>query len=191
MFLQLIFFPLQSKGIYGGVQVNGNIIIERSDENKRYYGHAVKAKDILLGGAVAIPESAQILTTVIEAAEGKEVDMSTLPANINIAPSEESGGAKDEEELAAMSTTNPDGTTASPTTTSPTRSRSIIPAVDGSPSSIDPDHPEEVIKRPSISSSTPPPRPPRRFIGSPSASPRSSAELNRENGENAYDGSKY
>lgn len=173
--------------------MNGNIVIERSDENKRYYGHAVKAKEILLGGAVAIPESAQILTTVIEAAEGKQVDLSSLPSNIDIAPSDESSGAKNEEELAEInansnaSDANSDGTITNGT--SPNTSPRRLPSV-GSPRAIDPEHPEELIRKPSISS-TPPPRPPRRFVGSPSNSPRNSSEINRETMESQDGQSRY
>ncbi|KZO98361.1 hypothetical protein CALVIDRAFT_41244 [Calocera viscosa TUFC12733] len=40
----------KSKGLYGGLQVDGNIMIERTDENARaYYKPGVKAKDILAG----------------------------------------------------------------------------------------------------------------------------------------------
>src|ERR1700753_3404502 len=36
-----IFTYLKSRGFYAGVQVDGTIIIERSDENARFYGRTV------------------------------------------------------------------------------------------------------------------------------------------------------
>jgi len=171
-----VYSYVKSKGIYGGIQVNGNIIIERGDENARYYGHPVKAKDILLGGAVAIPESAQVLHIVIEAAEGKEVDLSELPSDINISPSDQSGGAADEDELEAAKMAEGASDQSFPTLIE-TR-RSSLPS---SPRDIDPDEPDEKIKlRPSSAATPPPPRPPRRFVGSRSPSPKTSPRTSME-----------
>jgi len=170
-----VYSYIKSKGIYGGVQINGNIILERSDENARYYGHAVKAKEILLGGAVAIPESAEVLHTCIAAAEGKEVDLSVLPIDINVSPSDQSGGVADDDELAAAQTADQTVDPANP----PALPRRNVPPIPTSPRHVDPEHPDEQIKKSSPSTSpNPPPRPPRRFVGqgSPSPSPRASME---------------
>ncbi|OAV93212.1 hypothetical protein, variant [Puccinia triticina 1-1 BBBD Race 1] len=87
-----VFSYTKSKGIYGGFQLDGNIIIERTDENARFYGRKVKAEQILQGGAVAVPRAASGLIAVIDAAEGKTYDPEDFPQSIDVAPSEESTG---------------------------------------------------------------------------------------------------
>ncbi|KAJ5737492.1 uncharacterized protein N7483_002617 [Penicillium malachiteum] len=42
---------MKSKGLYAGVAVDGTIIIERSDENERFYGERISVTDILNGKA--------------------------------------------------------------------------------------------------------------------------------------------
>ncbi|KAA1103910.1 hypothetical protein PGT21_004367 [Puccinia graminis f. sp. tritici] len=87
-----VFSYTKSKGIYGGLQLDGNIIEERTDENARFYGRKVKAEQILQGGAVAVPRAASGLIAVIDAAEGKAYDPEDFPPSIDVAPSEESMG---------------------------------------------------------------------------------------------------
>ncbi|KAI9616009.1 hypothetical protein H4Q26_011261 [Puccinia striiformis f. sp. tritici PST-130] len=87
-----IFSYTKSKEIYGGLQLDGNIILEREDENARFYGRKVKAEQILQGGAVAVPRHASGLIAVIDAAEGNAYDPSDFPEPIDVAPSEESTG---------------------------------------------------------------------------------------------------
>jgi len=87
-----VFSYTKSKGIYGGLQLDGNIIIERTAENARFYGRKVKAEQILQGGAVAVPRAASGLIAVIDAAEGKAYDAEDFPMSIDVAPSEESKG---------------------------------------------------------------------------------------------------
>ncbi|KAF8315721.1 hypothetical protein DL93DRAFT_2166678 [Clavulina sp. PMI_390] len=38
---------VKGKGLYGGLQVDGNIIIQRQHENGRFYGRAIQSKEIL------------------------------------------------------------------------------------------------------------------------------------------------
>lgn len=64
---------IKSRGLYGGVQVDGNILIERSDENTRFYGRKIRAKEILAGG-IDRPLEADILVATIESAEGRHVE---------------------------------------------------------------------------------------------------------------------
>lgn len=100
-----VFSYIKSKGIYGGLQLDGNIIVERSDENARFYGRKVKAEQILQGGAVAVPRAASGLIAVIDAAEGKLFDPEDFPEQIDLAPSEESAGVstiRDSRSKAAM-----------------------------------------------------------------------------------------
>ncbi|KNZ59359.1 hypothetical protein VP01_174g5 [Puccinia sorghi] len=87
-----VFSYTKSKGIYGGLQLDGNIIVERTEENARFYGRKVKAEQILQGGAVAVPRAASGLIAVIDAAEGKAYDADDFPESIDVAPSEESNG---------------------------------------------------------------------------------------------------
>lgn len=91
---------VKSKGLYGGAQVDGkplrplfvpssysylaaigrptircvpsgNIIIERSDENKRFYGRPIKASEILdLHSRTEVPAGSEPLHIAIAAAEG-------------------------------------------------------------------------------------------------------------------------
>lgn len=50
----------------------GNIIIERSDENKRFYGRAIKASEILSEDSrVEVPPGTEQLHIAIAAAEGQ------------------------------------------------------------------------------------------------------------------------
>lgn len=69
---------LKSRGFYAGVQVDGTIVIERTDENERFYGERIKVADILAGKARHPPYEIKTLMTTIEAAQGDNVDESTL-----------------------------------------------------------------------------------------------------------------
>lgn len=69
---------LKSRGFYAGVQVDGTIVIERTDENERFYGERIKVADILAGKARHPPYEIRTLMTTIEAAQGDNVDESTL-----------------------------------------------------------------------------------------------------------------
>ncbi|PGH12232.1 hypothetical protein AJ79_04412 [Helicocarpus griseus UAMH5409] len=71
---------LKSRGFYAGVQVDGTIIIERSDENERFYGERIPVADILAGKAKHPPLSIKALMQTIKAAQGDtNVDEESLP----------------------------------------------------------------------------------------------------------------
>ncbi|OAX79142.1 hypothetical protein ACJ72_06541 [Emergomyces africanus] len=71
---------LKSRGLYAGVQVDGTIIIERSDENERFYGERIPVADILAGKAKHPPASIGVLMQTIKAAQGDtDVDENMLP----------------------------------------------------------------------------------------------------------------
>lgn len=71
---------LKSRGFYAGVQVDGTIIIERSDENERYYGERIGVADILAGKAKHVPYTTKTLMETIKAAQGDtDVDETALP----------------------------------------------------------------------------------------------------------------
>jgi hypothetical protein len=59
----------KSKGLYAGIQLDGSVVIERSDENERFYGRKIKAAE-LIQGHVKRPISTDALVVTIEIAEG-------------------------------------------------------------------------------------------------------------------------
>ncbi|KAL8778859.1 MAG: hypothetical protein Q9213_007213 [Squamulea squamosa] len=69
---------LKSRGFYAGVQVDGTIVIERTDENERFYGERIKVADILAGKVRHPPYEVRTLMSTIKAAQGDNIDESTL-----------------------------------------------------------------------------------------------------------------
>jgi lipid-binding SYLF domain-containing protein len=57
-----------SKGLYGGVSMDGSVISTRDDWNTAYYGRAVTPTDILVLNTVSNPGSAELRETVARAA---------------------------------------------------------------------------------------------------------------------------
>jgi Las17-binding protein actin regulator len=75
-----IFTYLKSRGFYAGVQIDGTILIERTDENERFYGYRLPAQEILAGKVRHPPLEIQTLMQTIKAAQGDgDVDESLLP----------------------------------------------------------------------------------------------------------------
>ena len=54
----------RSQGLFGGLSVEGTVIVTRKDDNAAYYGKPVSAKDIL-SGEVAAPAGAKKLRQVL------------------------------------------------------------------------------------------------------------------------------
>jgi hypothetical protein len=74
-----VFTYLKSRGFYAGVQMDGTIIIERTDENERFYGEQIPVKDILAGKVRHPPYEIKKLMETIKAAQGdSNVDESLL-----------------------------------------------------------------------------------------------------------------
>ena len=72
---------LKSRGFYAGIQVDGTIVIERTDENEIFYGERIPVADILAGKARNPPRTKyRMLLETIRAAQGDKVDDSELPA---------------------------------------------------------------------------------------------------------------
>ena len=65
-----VFTYLKSRGFYAGVQVDGTIIVERTDENKRFYHQEISATDILAGKVRHRPPEVKMLMETLKAAEG-------------------------------------------------------------------------------------------------------------------------
>ncbi|KKY24150.1 hypothetical protein UCRPC4_g02616 [Phaeomoniella chlamydospora] len=82
---------LKSRGFYAGVQVDGTIVIERSDENERFYGERISVADILARNARYPPkEKYKVLMDTIRAAQGEEIDESLLPTPGEPTPGDQS-----------------------------------------------------------------------------------------------------
>lgn len=66
-----VFTYLKSRGFYAGIQVDGTVIVERSDENERFYGQKIPVADILAGKARHPPPEIKMLMETVKAAEGR------------------------------------------------------------------------------------------------------------------------
>jgi lipid-binding SYLF domain-containing protein len=72
---------LKSRGFYAGVQIDGTVVIERTDENERFYGERIPVADILAGKALHPPRASyHMLMQTIKAAQGDQIDDTDLPA---------------------------------------------------------------------------------------------------------------
>ncbi|KAI7221352.1 DUF500-domain-containing protein [Hortaea werneckii] len=71
---------MKSRGFYAGVQIDGTVIIERTDENERFYGERIPVKEILAGKAQHPPHEIRRLMETLKAAQGDtDVDESIIP----------------------------------------------------------------------------------------------------------------
>ncbi|KAL1612610.1 hypothetical protein SLS60_000839 [Paraconiothyrium brasiliense] len=100
-----VFTYMKSRGLYAGVQVDGTIIIERTDENERFYGERIAVGDILKGKARHPPYEIKRLHETIKAAQGdSDFDESMIPsepppADYEIeAPTDKTFGVPDKED---------------------------------------------------------------------------------------------
>ena len=83
-----IFSYVKSRGFYAGVALEGNMVIERTDENAKFYGYELSAQEIFAGKVRHAPkEQFQVLMDTLRAAQGDEVDESLLP-DAGVAPSD-------------------------------------------------------------------------------------------------------
>lgn len=76
-----VFSYMKSRGLYGGIQLDGTVIIERNDENARFYKERLGINDILAGNVKYIPAETRMLMEVVKEAEGrKDLDHGVLEA---------------------------------------------------------------------------------------------------------------
>ena len=76
-----VFTYLKSRGFYAGVQIDGTVVIERTDEDERFYGEKISAKDIVAGKAQSRQMELEGFMATLKAAEGdKDVDQRLLPS---------------------------------------------------------------------------------------------------------------
>lgn len=71
---------LKSRGFYAGVQIDGTVMIQRQDENARFYGEKLSVDEILSGKAKHPPHEIQGLLATIKAAQGDQIDENLLPS---------------------------------------------------------------------------------------------------------------
>ena len=69
-----VFNYMKSRGFYAGVQIDGTVIIERGDENERFYGQKLSVAEILAGKVRHEPYEIRTLMATIKAAQGDTVD---------------------------------------------------------------------------------------------------------------------
>jgi lipid-binding SYLF domain-containing protein len=75
-----LFTYMKSRGFYAGLQLDGTIIIERTDENERFYGERIGVKDILAGKVRHPPYEIRRLMETLKSAQGDtDVDESLIP----------------------------------------------------------------------------------------------------------------
>ena len=75
-----IFTYLKSRGFYAGVQIDGTVVVERTDEDEKFYGEKLSARDILAGKAQSREPELRSFLATLRAAEGENVDTKLLPA---------------------------------------------------------------------------------------------------------------
>jgi lipid-binding SYLF domain-containing protein len=68
-----VYSYMKSRGLYGGLQADGTVILQRPDANAAFYGRKVAVKQILNGEVQWPPASVQ-LREVARDAEGKSAD---------------------------------------------------------------------------------------------------------------------
>ncbi|KAF7114189.1 hypothetical protein CNMCM5793_007767 [Aspergillus hiratsukae] len=61
---------VKSRGFYAGAQIDGTILIERNDENERFYGRKVSVKEIMAGHVRTEDASVRMLTHTLHSAQG-------------------------------------------------------------------------------------------------------------------------
>lgn len=75
-----LFTYIKSRGFYAGLQLDGTIVIERTDENERFYGERIGVKDILAGKVRHPPYELKRLMETLKSAQGDAgVDESLIP----------------------------------------------------------------------------------------------------------------
>ncbi|GFF25154.1 isoform 3 of SH3 domain-containing YSC84-like protein 1 [Aspergillus udagawae] len=79
---------VKSRGFYAGAQIDGTILIERNDENERFYGRKVPVKEIVAGHVRTENPSVQMLTHTLHSAQGdKQFDLTPSGVAVPTGPS--------------------------------------------------------------------------------------------------------
>ncbi|PVH70930.1 DUF500-domain-containing protein [Cadophora sp. DSE1049] len=64
-----IFTYMKSRGVYCGMQLDATVIIERNDENARFYGERLPIDEIFAGRVKNVPSEASMLMEAVRRAE--------------------------------------------------------------------------------------------------------------------------
>lgn len=81
---------MKSRGLYGGIQFDGTVVIERNDENARFYGERLPISQILAGNVRRVPPQTRMLMEVVKEAEGRtDLDQAVLAEVHNQPPPSE------------------------------------------------------------------------------------------------------
>jgi lipid-binding SYLF domain-containing protein len=99
---------MKSKGLYAGIAVDGTIIIERTDENEKFYGERISVTDILAGKVRHPPDSIKTLHQTIKAAQGDTDVDETLVASPGETPGDMEVAAEDEQHFGVPDADDPD-----------------------------------------------------------------------------------
>ncbi|EKD18920.1 uncharacterized protein L3040_008140 [Drepanopeziza brunnea f. sp. 'multigermtubi'] len=85
-----MFSYVKSRGLYGGLQIDGTVIVERNDENARFYGERLPIADVIAGRIQNIPSQTRLLMEIVKQAEGRtDVDQRMIDqVNDDPAPSD-------------------------------------------------------------------------------------------------------
>ncbi|EJU01879.1 DUF500-domain-containing protein [Dacryopinax primogenitus] len=192
----------KSKGLYGGLQVDGNIMIERTDENARsYHKPGVKARDILAGDVYAPAWCAPLHQTIL-AASGHQTAIDQIPTGPSASEIEYSPPRRLEREpededdqvaRAEMEERMREFGIEDPHINVRRQSHDEFMVHEETPSSSAPQTPPTTTPGtpPTIKGSPAPPRPPRRFIApvpSRHLSDQSSSRLSTGSQSNYPDG---
>ncbi|KAH0548339.1 hypothetical protein GP486_007981 [Trichoglossum hirsutum] len=81
-----LFTYLKSRGFHSDVQIDGTVVVERSDENEKFYGERIGAADILMGKVRRPTRGVNSLLQTIKVVQGDE------DADVNVVPSGPSPG---------------------------------------------------------------------------------------------------
>jgi lipid-binding SYLF domain-containing protein len=65
---------MKSRGVYCGLQLDTTIIIERFNENARFYGKKISIDEIFAGQVTNVPLQAKMLMETVGRAEGRVYD---------------------------------------------------------------------------------------------------------------------
>lgn len=95
-----VFSYVKSRGLYAGAQLDGTIIVERNDENARFYGDALPIGDILRGNVRRIPNETRMLMTVLRDIDGTPRGNQSRPEEEQTAQLSQAEITKIDEELA-------------------------------------------------------------------------------------------
>ncbi|KAH7142662.1 hypothetical protein B0J13DRAFT_526116 [Dactylonectria estremocensis] len=76
-----IFTYMKSRGVYCGLQLDTTVIIERNNENARFYGERLTIDEIFAGRVKNIPPEAKMLMEALRRAEGRPLLVFVLSLN--------------------------------------------------------------------------------------------------------------